>query len=163
MLQDTPASSNSAPAITPAEHSTPLSLGEGNGGEAVGVRLLFVFDLCREQAGLKDVDINARGSRHNSLLAILSVGAARLLSEAEAMAVVEQRMPDFYKEPDCRQLIHDFYAKYHDDSKIMSATVQRINARAERKIRTRKNRKSLPTQPPPTLPTARPPSLPSPA
>ena len=131
MLQDTLASTNNAPAITPAEHSTPLSFGEGQGGEAVGVRLLFVFDLCREQAGLKDVDINARGSRHNSLLAILSVGAARLLSEAEAMAVVERRMPEFYKEPDCRQLIHDFYAKYHDDSKIMSATVQRINARAE--------------------------------
>ena len=138
MLQDTLVSTNNAPAKTPAEHSTPLSLGEGkggeapgNGGEAVGVRLLFVFDLCREQAGLKDVDINARGSRHNSLLAILSVGAARLLSEAEAMAVVEQRMPEFFKESDCRQLIHDFYAKYHDDSKIMSATVQRINARAE--------------------------------
>ena len=58
---------------------------------------LMVFDLCREQAGLKDVDINARGSRHNSLLAILSVGAARLLSEAEAMKVVEARMPDFFK------------------------------------------------------------------
>ena len=135
MLQDNPASANNAPAKTPAEHSgeasspaehsTPLSFGEG-----LGVRL-FIFDLCREQAGLKDVDINARGSRHNSLLAILSVGAARLLSEAEAMAVVAQRMPDFYKEPDCRQLIHDFYAKYHDDSKMMSATVQRINARAE--------------------------------
>ena len=92
---------------------------------------LLIFDLCREQAGLKDVDINARGSRHNSLLAILSVGAARLLSEAEAMAVVARRMPDFFKESDCRQLIHDFYAKYHDDSKMMSATVQRINARAE--------------------------------
>ena len=135
MLQGNPASANTVPAQTPAEHrgeasspaehSTPLSFGEG-----LGVRL-FIFDLCREQAGLKDVDINARGSRHNSLLAILSVGAARLLSEAEAMAVVAQRMPDFYKEPDCRQLIHDFYAKYHDDSKMMSATVQRINARAE--------------------------------
>ena len=122
-------------------HITPLSLGEGkggeapgNGGEAVGDGLakpLFVFDLCREQAGLKDVDINARGSRHNSLLAILSIGAARLLSEAETMAVVARRMSDFYKESDCRQLIHDFYAKYHDDSKIMSAIVQRINARAE--------------------------------
>ena len=98
---------------------------------AASNKSLKVFDLCREQAGLKDVDINARGSRHNSLLAILSVGAARLLSEAEAMAVVAQRMPDFFKEPDCRQLIHDFYAKYHDDSKMMSATVQRINARAE--------------------------------
>ena len=102
---------------------------------------LFVFDLCREQAGLKDVDINARGSRHNSLLAILSVGAARLLSEAEAMAVVERRMPEFFKEPDCRQLIHDFYAKYHDDSKIMSATVQRINARAEQLAQLSKEKK----------------------
>ena len=135
MLQGNPASANTVPAQTPAEHrgeasspaehSTPLSFGEG-----LGVRL-FIFDLCREQAGLKDVDINARGSRHNSLLAILSVGAARLLSEAEAMAVVAQRMPDFFKETDCRQLIHDFYAKYHDDSKMMSTTVQRINARAE--------------------------------
>ena len=141
MLQDTLASTNNAAAITPAEHSTPLSLGEGNGGEAVGVRLLFVFDLCREQAGLKDVDINARGSRHNSLLAILSVGAARLLSETEAMAVVAQRMPEFFREPDCRQLIHDFYAKYHDDSKIMSATVQRINARAEQLAQLSKEKK----------------------
>ena len=104
-------------------------------------KLLFVFDLCREQAGLKDVDINARGSRHNSLLAILSVGAARLLSEAEAMAVVERRMPEFFKEPDCRQLIHDFYAKYHDDSKIMSAAVQRINARAEQLAQLSKEKK----------------------
>ena len=102
---------------------------------------LFVFDLCREQAGLKDVDVNARGSRHNSLLAILSVGAARLLSEAEAMAVVERRMPEFFREPDCRQLIHDFYAKYHDDSKIMSATVQRINARAEQLAQLSKEKK----------------------
>ena len=136
MLQDTLASTNNAAAKTPAEHPAPLSFGGGS-----GVRLLFVFDLCREQAGLKDVDINARGSRHNSLLAILSVGAARLLSEAEAMAVVAQRMPDFYKEPDCRQLIHDFYAKYHDDSKIMSATVQRINARAEQLAQLSKEKK----------------------
>ena len=145
MLQDALASTNTASDKTLAEHSTPLSFGEGQGSEAVGegsgVRLLFVFDLCREQAGLKDVDINARGSRHNSLLAILSVGAARLLSEAEAMAVVAQRMPEFFREPDCRQLIHDFYAKYHDDSKIMSATVQRINARAEQLAQLSKEKK----------------------
>ncbi len=118
---------------------------------------LFVFDLCREQAGLKDVDINARGSRHNSLLAILSVGAARLLSEAEAMAVVERRMPEFFKESDCRQLIHDFYAKYHDDSKIMSATVQRINARAEQLAQLSKEKKDKdeeePEEPADTTPT----------
>jgi len=121
---------------------------------SISEKALKIFDLCREQAGLKDVDINARGSRHNSLLAILSVGAARLLSEAEAMAVVEQRMPEFYKESDCRQLIHDFYAKYHDDSKIMSATVQRINARAEQIAQLSKNRAEKEEEPEETVDTA---------
>ncbi len=105
--------------------------GAGVKAANIGVKPLIVFDLCREQAGLKDVDINTHGSRHSSLLAILSVGAARLLSEDEAMGVVAERMPEFYSERDCRQLIHDFYAKYHDSSKIMSPVVQRINARAE--------------------------------
>ena len=121
---------------------------------SISEKALKIFDLCREQAGLKDVDINARGSRHNSLLAILSVGAARLLSEAEAMAVVENRMPEFYAEPDCRQLIHDFYAKYHDDSKIMSATVQRINARAEQIAQLSKNRAEKEEEPEETVDTA---------
>lgn len=92
---------------------------------------LRIFDLSREAAGLKDVDINRIGSRHTSLQAILSVAASRLMSEEELLAVVQQRMPEYAKEQDCRQLIHDFYAKYHDDSKIFNATVQRINALAE--------------------------------
>ena len=110
----------------------------------VPAKPLFVFDLCREQAGLKDVDINARGSRHNSLLAILSVGAARLLSEAEAMAVVEQRTC----RPPC--------------SASTRAPNSSLSSLRRRKIRTRKNRKSPPTQHPPTLPTARLLFLPSP-
>lgn len=92
---------------------------------------LRIFDLSREAAGLKDVDINRIGSRHTSLQAILSIAASRLMSEEELLAVVQQRMPEYAKEQDCRQLIHDFYAKYHDDSKIFNATVQRINALAE--------------------------------
>lgn len=92
---------------------------------------LRIFDLSREAAGLKDVDINRIGSRHTSLQAILSVAASRLMSEEELLAVVQQRMPEYAQEQDCRQLIHDFYAKYHDDSKIFNATVQRINALAE--------------------------------
>ena len=92
---------------------------------------LRIFDLSREAAGLKDVDINRIGSRHTSLQAILSVAASRLMSEEELLAAVQQRMPEYAQEQDCRQLIHDFYAKYHDDSKIFNATVQRINALAE--------------------------------
>ena len=145
--------STNAPTIASGSTNVPIATDpiDVNNGLA---KPLFVFDLCREQAGLKDVDINARGSRHNSLLAILSVGAARLLSEAEAMAVVENRMPEFYAEPDCRQLIHDFYAKYHDDSKIMSATVQRINARAEQIAQLSKNRAEKEEEPEETVDTA---------
>ena len=93
---------------------------------------LAAFDLFRNAAGLKDVDINTPGSRHSSLLAIMSAGASRVMSEDELKAVVAQKMPAFSQERDCQQLIHDFYAKYGDSSKPMSQAVIRINAQAEK-------------------------------
>ena len=92
---------------------------------------LAAFDLFRNAAGLKDVDINTPGSRHSSLLAIMSAGASRVMAEEELKAVVAQKMPAFSQERDCQQLIHDFYAKYGDSSKPMSQAVIRINAQAE--------------------------------
>ena len=93
---------------------------------------LAAFDLFRNAAGLKDVDINTPGSRHSSLLAIMSAGASRVMVEEELKAVVAQKMPAFSQERDCQQLIHDFYAKYGDSSKPMSQAVIRINAQAEK-------------------------------
>lgn len=93
---------------------------------------LAAFDLFRNAAGLKDVDINTPGSRHSSLLAIMSAGASRVMPEEELKAVVAQKMPAFSQERDCQQLIHDFYAKYGDSSKPMSQAVIRINAQAEK-------------------------------
>ena len=93
---------------------------------------LAAFDLFRNAAGLKDVDINSQGSRHSSLLAIMSAGASRVMPEDELKAVVAQKMPAFSQERDCQQLIHDFYAKYGDSSKPMSQAVIRINAQAEK-------------------------------
>ena len=93
---------------------------------------LIAFDLFRAQAGLAEVDINAVGSRHSSLLAIMSAGASRMMGEEELRKVVEQRMPAFAQERDCQQLISDFYARYHDSCKPMSREVIRINAQAER-------------------------------
>ena len=93
---------------------------------------LAAFDLFRNAAGLKDVDINTPGSRHSSLLAIMSAGASRVMPEDELKAVVAQKMPAFSQERDCQQLIHDFYAKYGDSSKPMSQAVIRINAQAEK-------------------------------
>ena len=92
---------------------------------------LIAFDLFAESAGLKNVNIDTEGSRHSSLLAIMSAGASRVMSEEELRRVVAVKMPSFAQERDCQQLIHDFYEKYGDSSKPFSRDVIRINAQAE--------------------------------
>ena len=122
------------PCDSNAAHAAHLSPA-GTPQEAVAVatgKNLAAFDLFRNAAGLKDVDINSQGSRHSSLLAIMSAGASRVMPEDELKAVVAQKMPAFSQERDCQQLIHDFYAKYGDSSKPMSQAVIRINAQAEK-------------------------------
>ena len=114
-----------------AAHLSPAGAHQDAGAVATG-KNLAAFDLFSNAAGLKDVDINTPGSRHSSLLAIMSAGASRVMSEDELKAVVAQKMPAFSQERDCQQLIHDFYAKYGDSSKPMSQAVIRINAQAEK-------------------------------
>ena len=97
----------------------------------VDAKNLIAFDLFQESAGLKGMNIDTVGSRHSSLLAIMSAGASRVMSEEELMKVVAKRMPSYYQENDCHQLIHDFYAKYGDSSKPFSRDVIRVNALAE--------------------------------
>ena len=92
---------------------------------------LIAFELFKEAAGLSGMDIDTVGSRHSSLLAIMSAGASRVMGEEELMKVVAKKMPSYYNERDCHQLIHDFYAKYGDSSKPFSRDVIRINAAAE--------------------------------
>ena len=100
--------------------------------ESASEKNLIAFDLFQESAGLKGMNIDTVGSRHSSLLAIMSAGASRVMSEEELMKVVAKRMPSYYQENDCHQLIHDFYAKYCDSSKPFSRDVIRINATAEK-------------------------------
>ena len=104
--------------------------GSGELGKA-SEKNLIAFDLFVQSAGLEGMAIDTVGSRHSSLLAIMSAGASRVMSEEELMKVVRTKMPSYYQEDDCHQLIHDFYAKYADSSKPMSRDVIRINATAE--------------------------------
>ena len=101
------------------------------GSQNADAKNLIAFDLFQESAGLKGMNIDTVGSRHSSLLAIMSAGASRVMSEEELMKVVAEKMPSYYQEPDCHQLIHDFYAKYGDSSKPFSRDVIRVNALAE--------------------------------
>ena len=99
--------------------------------ESASEKNLIAFDLFQDSAGLKGMNIDTVGSRHSSLLAIMSAGASRVMCEEELMKVVAEKMPSYYQENDCHQLIHDFYAKYGDSSKPFSRDVIRVNALAE--------------------------------
>ena len=132
-------------AVQPAQPCDSHGADAGNLGSAGGYQIpdglptsgtaseksLVAFDLFTESAGLKNVNIDTEGSRHSSLLAIMSAGASRVMSEEELRRVVAVKMPSFAQERDCQQLIHDFYEKYGDSSKPFSRDVIRINAQAE--------------------------------
>ena len=116
-------------------HLSPAGDSQDAGGVATqeaSEKNLIAFELFKEAAGLSGMDIDTVGSRHSSLLAIMSAGASRVMSEDELMKVVAKKMPSYYEERDCHQLIHDFYAKYGDSSKPFSRDVIRINATAEK-------------------------------
>ena len=115
-------------------HLSPAGDHQDAGGVATqkaSEKNLIAFELFKEAAGLSGMDIDTVGSRHSSLLAIMSAGASRVMGEDELMKVVAKKMPSYYEERDCHQLIHDFYAKYGDSSKPFSRDVIRINATAE--------------------------------
>ena len=116
-------------------HLSPAGDAQDAGGVATrdaSEKNLIAFELFKEAVGLSGMDIDTVGSRHSSLLAIMSAGASRVMSEDELMKVVAKKMPSYYNERDCHQLIHDFYAKYGDSSKPFSRDVIRINATAEK-------------------------------
>ena len=121
-----------------SNHADDSHLGNPGGNYGTGElgaaseKNLIAFDLFVQSAGLEGMAIDTVGSRHSSLLAIMSAGASRVMSEEELMKVVRTKMPSYYQEDDCHQLIHDFYAKYADSCKPMSRDVIRVNALAEK-------------------------------
>ena len=111
-----------------------------DGGDNGTDKNLIAFDLLREAVGLNQVEIDVQGSRHSSLLAILSAGASRIMTEEQLRKVLLVKMPIYGTEPNCHQLVHDFYTKYGDDSKPFSKDLIRINAEAERRVKNEEGR-----------------------
>ena len=144
------------PAVSAGSAVQPAQPGDSHGADAPHIRdsggnqnagglgarekNLIAFDLFTQAAGLGGMEIDTVGSRHSSLLAIMSAGASRVMEEEELMKVVRVKMPSYYQENDCHQLIHDFYAKYADNTKPMSREVMRVNALAEQKASQQVNR-----------------------
>ena len=72
-------------------------------------RNLRLFDLCLAEVGLKLEEIDQMGvyNWHNTLVAILSVGICRLMTQDELKAVLSVKMPNYAKEQDCQRLVHE--------------------------------------------------------
>ena len=95
---------------------------------------LAAFDLCAEQAGLNPAEMDLWGVHnwHANLMAVLSVGVAKLMSREQLKAVVDQRLPNYSQTEDCGKLIDYFYEKYDADKGFMNTALREINARAQK-------------------------------
>ena len=108
-------------------------------GSAIGQpssQTLAAFDLCAEQAGLDvgAMDVWGEHNWHANLMAVLSVGVAKLMSQQQLRAVVAERLPNYSQTEDCQKLINYFYEKYDADKGFMNASLREINAKAQKKL-----------------------------
>ena len=96
---------------------------------------LTAFDLCAQQAGLNPSEMDVWGEHnwHTNLMAVLSVGVAKLMSRQQLRAVVAERLPNYSQTEDCQKLIDYFYDKYDADKGFMNASLREINAKAQKK------------------------------
>ena len=95
---------------------------------------LAAFDLCAEQAGLNPAEMDLWGVHnwHANLMAVLSIGVAKLMSREQLRAVVAQRLPNYSQTEDCAKLIDYFYEKYDADKGFMNTALREINAKAQK-------------------------------
>ena len=106
---------------------------EGEPEAALGASLA-AFDLCAEQAGLNPAEMDLWGVHnwHANLMAVLSIGVAKLMSREQLRAVVAQRLPNYSQTEDCAKLIDYFYEKYDADKGFMNTALREINAKAQK-------------------------------
>ena len=103
--------------------------------EQASAASLTAFDLCAQQAGLSSSGMDVWGEHnwHTNLMAVLSVGVAKLMSRQQLRAVVAERLPNYSATEDCQKLIDYFYDKYDADKGFMNASLREINAKAQKK------------------------------
>ena len=95
-------------------------------------RTMFIFKQCMKEAEIEPSYLIDEGARHNSLKAILSVGATQLLTQDELMGVLQVMMPKNWQDQNIRQLVSDFYEKYTDTSQKMTQFQRKVFAQSLR-------------------------------
>ena len=108
---------------------TPQEVGEAS------AQSLEAFDLCVGLAGLQadKMDVWGVHNWHANLMAVLSVGVAKLMTKEQLRAVVAQRLPNYSQTEDCQKLIDYFYEKYDANKGFMNTALREINAKAQQK------------------------------
>lgn len=86
----------------------------------------LLFDAFVAASGLAPAALNSKGTRHNSLVSLLSMGICRLIPQEQLRAIIAFRMPEYARESDCQQLIKDFYEKYTNTNRPMSFQLRKI-------------------------------------
>jgi hypothetical protein len=121
---------NVLPASEMAERNADPSETESRNATVPSDRNLRIFDLCLAEVGLKLEEIDQVGvyNWHNTLVAVLSVGICRLMSQNELKAVLSIKMPNYAKEQDCLRLVSDFYKDYTRMNAPMSQRLRAIYA-----------------------------------
>lgn len=122
---------------------TPQEVGEAS------AQSLEAFDLCVGLAGLKadTMDVWGVHNWHANLMAVLSVGVAKLMSKEQLRGVVAQRLPNYSQTEDCQKLIDYFYEKYDANKGFMNTALREINAKAQQKTSESTQKAPLSTEP----------------
>ena len=113
------------------------------------VASLEAFDLCVGLAGLKAdaMDVWGVHNWHANLMAVLSVGVAKLMSKEQLRGVVAQRLQNYSQTEDCQKLIDYFYEKYDANKGFMNTALREINAKAQQKTSESTQKAPLSTEP----------------
>ena len=129
----------------------PANINPQEVGEA-SAQSLEAFDLCVGLAGLQadQMDVWGVHNWHANLMAVLSVGVAKLMTKEQLRAVVAHRLPNYSQTEDCQKLIDYFYEKYDANKGFMNTALREINAKAQQKTSesTQKEPSPLCTEPP---------------
>ena len=125
---DTDTSETVATPTINQQHPQPTEETAATSNEAVDINpnTELLFDAFVAASGLAPAALNNKGTRHNSLVSLLSMGICRLIPQEQLRAIIACRMPAYARESDCQQLIKDFYEKYTNTNRPMSFQLRKI-------------------------------------
>ena len=92
-------------------------------------RALAAFDETLKMTELDLETLNREGVRHNTLKLLLPT-LCQMMPQEELLGVLEQKMPEYSKEEDCRTLVSNFYEKYVDQNRPMNLKQKEVFLRS---------------------------------